>query len=56
MLTRVVALLLLVSTPAAAQWTPAKAPWGDPDLQGNFTNKDETAPFERPITGVPTRR
>ena len=23
-------------------------PWGDPDLQGNFTNKDETAPFERP--------
>ncbi|HJR69379.1 MAG TPA: hypothetical protein VKA43_05025 [Gammaproteobacteria bacterium] len=33
----------------AATWTPRVTPWGDPDLQGNFTNKDETAPFERPV-------
>ena len=30
-------------------WTPPRTPWGDPDLQGNFTNKSEQAtPFERP--------
>jgi hypothetical protein len=33
----------------AAPWAPRMTPWGDPDLQGNFTNKDETAPFERPV-------
>jgi hypothetical protein len=33
----------------ADAWTPRLTPWGDPDLQGNFTNKDETAPFERPV-------
>lgn len=32
----------------AGTWTPPLTPWGDPNLQGNFTNKDETAPFERP--------
>jgi hypothetical protein len=41
------------ATPAASDadagtWTPPLTPWGDPNLQGNFTNKDETAPFERP--------
>ncbi|MEO8257558.1 MAG: hypothetical protein ABI868_09470 [Acidobacteriota bacterium] len=31
------------------RWTPPRTPWGDPDLQGNFTNKYEHgAPFERP--------
>jgi hypothetical protein len=36
--------------PAANEtWAPRMTPWGDPDLQGNFTNKDETAPFERPV-------
>ena len=30
-------------------WTPPVTPWGDPDLQGVFTNKDEQGiPFERP--------
>ena len=33
----------------AKNWTPPKTPWGDVDLQGNFTNKDEAnTPFERP--------
>ena len=30
-------------------YSPPKTAWGDPDLQGNFTNKDESGiPFERP--------
>jgi hypothetical protein len=30
-------------------WTPPKTPWGDPDIQGVFTNKDEAnTPMERP--------
>jgi hypothetical protein len=30
-------------------YVPAKTPWGDPDLQGNFTNKyEQGTPFERP--------
>ena len=34
---------------AAANWTAPKTPWGDPDLQGNYTNKYETStPFEKP--------
>ena len=34
---------------APARWTPPRTPWGDPDLQGNYTNKYETStPFERP--------
>ena len=33
----------------ARAFTPAKTPWGDPDLQGNYTNKYESGtPFERP--------
>jgi hypothetical protein len=29
--------------------TAARTPWGDPDLQGTYTNKYETStPFERP--------
>ena len=38
-------------TPARATrpWTPPRTPWGDPDLQGNYTNKYEYGtPFERP--------
>jgi hypothetical protein len=42
----------LAWTPLAAQkkaYTPARTPWGDPDLQGTFTNKDENGiPLERP--------
>ena len=57
----VAALLLVSGTVASGQsgapaasgegagtWTPPVTLWGDPNLQGNFTNKDETAPFERP--------
>src|SRR6202035_4015589 len=46
----------LVAAPAAGQaqthtrtYTPPRTAWGDPDLQGDFTNKDESGiPFERP--------
>jgi len=31
------------------KWIPPRTPWGDPDLQGTYTNKYETStPFERP--------
>lgn len=34
---------------AAADWTPPKAAWGDPDLQGAWTSDDSIGvPFERP--------
>ena len=45
----------VAQTPVAARKTPAKAytpartPWGDPDLAGVYTNKDENGiPVERP--------
>ena len=56
----VMAVVLLASVrlagqapPAAAKtaraWTPPRTPWGDPDVSGVFTNKDEQGiPFERP--------
>jgi len=31
----------------AKKWTPPRTPWGEPDLQGNFSNRTIT-PFERP--------
>ena len=34
---------------ARKSWTPPRTPWGDPDVSGYFTNKDEQGvPFERP--------
>jgi hypothetical protein len=34
---------------AAGGWTPPRTPWGDPDLQGNYTNTyEQGTPFERP--------
>ena len=34
---------------SAKTFTPPKTPWGDPDLQGVYTNKDESGiPIERP--------
>jgi hypothetical protein len=37
------------SGPAPRTFTPPRTAWGDPDLQGIFTNKDESGiPFERP--------
>jgi hypothetical protein len=35
---------------AAGGWTPPRTPWGDPDLQGVYSNDDETGtPLERPM-------
>jgi hypothetical protein len=44
------ALLALSSSQVFAQaFTPPHTPWGDPDLQGNYTNKyEQGTPFERP--------
>jgi hypothetical protein len=38
-------------------WNPPKTAWGDPDLQGFYTNKDEWGiPFERPsLAELPAR-
>jgi len=37
------------AAPAARKWTAARTGWGDPDLQGSYTNTDESGtPFERP--------
>ena len=37
------------SSTSAGGWATPKTPWGDPDLQGNYTNKYEYGtPFERP--------
>jgi hypothetical protein len=36
-------------TPAAKSWTPPKTPWGDPDLQGTWTDDDCIGtPMNRP--------
>jgi hypothetical protein len=34
---------------SASKYSAPRTPWGDPDLQGSYTNKDENGtPFERP--------
>src|SRR5262245_20570545 len=50
----------LITAPASAQtrtapatalkkWTPPRTPWGDPDLQGSYSNISENGtPLERP--------
>jgi hypothetical protein len=43
--------LLLAAAPQAQQgkFSAPRTPWGDPDLQGSYSNKDENGtPFERP--------
>ena len=42
----IVATSLTVSAQQKA-WTPLRTAWGDPDLQGTWTNETIT-PFERP--------
>jgi hypothetical protein len=38
-----------IASHMAKGWTPTKTPWGDPLIEGVFTNKDENnTPFERP--------
>jgi hypothetical protein len=48
----IVTAVLAASVAVAGQskrWTVPRTPWGDPDLQGIYTNKDENnTPFERP--------
>jgi hypothetical protein len=47
--TLLVLLALSLSQLLAQTWTPPRTPWGDPDLQGNYTNKyEQGTPFERP--------
>ena len=42
---------------ASGRWTPPRTPWGDPDLQGNYTNLWEAGtPFERPDEFAGRRR
>jgi hypothetical protein len=53
LLLTVAVAVLWVGVPAAqkapAAYIPPRTPWGDPDLQGIYTNKDENnTPFERP--------
>jgi hypothetical protein len=47
----VTAALLLAATAQAqtTRFSAPRTPWGDPDLQGSYTNKDENGtPFEQP--------
>src|SRR5205085_672984 len=50
LLTGSLAAALCAATVSAQKiYTPKKTAWGDPDLQGVYTNKDENGiPFERP--------
>jgi hypothetical protein len=44
-----VAALLMTASALAQTHQAPRTPWGDPDLQGTFTNKDEVGtPLERP--------
>jgi hypothetical protein len=44
-----VAASALTQAKATRPFEPARTPWGDPDLQGDFTNSDESLiPMERP--------
>jgi hypothetical protein len=39
----------LVAQHAATPYSPPRTPWGDPDLQGTYTNKyEQSTPLERP--------
>src|SRR4029077_15759646 len=43
------ALKVTPAKKAVERWSPPRTPWGDPDLQGVFSNADEYGlPFERP--------
>jgi hypothetical protein len=43
-------VLVLSAHPVLGQtWAPPRTPWGDPDLQGDYSNKyEQGTPFERP--------
>lgn len=43
------AVAVLLAAAPVKEWIPARTPWGDPDLQGVYTNNNEYAtPLERP--------
>jgi hypothetical protein len=43
------AVKAFIAAHTAKNWVAPKTPWGDPDIQGNFTTKDEAnTPLERP--------
>src|SRR5881296_915531 len=44
---RLIVVALLVSVPATAQQKKWRSPWGDPDLQGSWSNAT-TTPLQRP--------
>jgi hypothetical protein len=45
----VLVLAIWASTASAQTFTPPRTPWGDPDLQGDYSNKyEQGTPFERP--------
>src|SRR3989442_2963944 len=44
---RLIVVALLVSVPATAQQKKWRTPWGDPDLQGSWSNAT-TTPLQRP--------
>ena len=51
-------ILVWAGAPGAQRgaYAPPRTPWGDPDLQGIYTNKDENnTPFERPADLVGKR-
>jgi hypothetical protein len=42
-------LSIALTTTAGQAWSPPRTPWGDPNLQGTFTNSNEYGtPLERP--------
>src|SRR5688572_11071590 len=43
----VASVFAFVPMASEPQWNPARTPWGEPDLQGVWTNYANT-PFERP--------
>src|SRR5215510_9343425 len=48
-LTAVVLCLGVASLWSASPYEPKRTPWGDPDLQGTYTNKyEQSTPLERP--------
>jgi len=48
-LTVAASLLFGASLSAQSKFAAPRTPWGDPDLQGSYSNKDENGtPFERP--------
>ena len=48
-LVAIVVLLAPTQMLAQARYTPARTPWGHPDISGDYTNKDEAnTPLERP--------